>query len=246
MMGRGGQGTTRQTRRPHLSPRETVKLRRERVTFCARFDRKHGAGSAERFLALLTADECPFQLIGNRYGISRQRVQQIHRRFVEPVTGKSGRDRRLAHRLTVPHVTYPAPVRRVVDAALGAGCTVSHVTERYPSGSPITRRVQLLVNGVRCKIRRACPHRVGAEYHYDKAVVTLAGLRHAAVHVFVAERLYVVPTEDLRAVLFRHPHRRRACVYLPHGAMLEGSQGSLPWASYVDAWPGREKRRRAA
>jgi hypothetical protein len=221
----------------------------QRQNFCARFDRRHGLGAGEKLLALLTADAVPFQTLADAYGLSRERIRQIHAQWVKPVTGTSGRDRRLAHRLTVPHVAYPAAVRRVADAARQAGCTVSHVTERYPSGSPITRRVQLLINGVRCKIRRACPHRAFGKYDYDKAAFSPIGLAQAPVQVFVAAELFVVPAEVLRAAHFANPKRRRAVVYLPRELGREGYRGRIPWAAYVEAWPGREmrtKRRRAA
>ena len=183
---------------------------------------------------MLDDPQLSFQQIGQKLGLSKQRIFQLAKRF--GINGRQRqRERTLRREPYVIEEDYLPPVLDIIDKIKSYGYRVMPYNKLQPSRKTLRRSQRMvLVNGVLCVIQLRPPRKRrpnGREYaRFDVGSST----RRAKAAVFAMRRgrntkIYVVPTADLRKVEF---------IYIPADGKYAGS-GKKPrrdWTRYENAW----------
>ena len=185
---------------------------------------------------MLDDPQLSFQQIGQKLGLSKQRIFQLAKRF--GINGRQRqRERTLRREPYVIEEDYLPPVLDIIDKIKSYGYRVMPYNKLQPSQKTLRRSQRMvLVNGVLCVIqlrpaRKLRPN--GREYaRFDVGSRT----RQAKAAVFAMRKgrntkVYVVPTADLRNVSY---------VYIPANgkpaAKGSGKQPRRDWTRYENAW----------
>ena len=189
----------------------------------------------DRIRSMLDDPRFSFQQIGQKFGLTKQRIAQLAKDF--GIDGRQRqRERTLRREPYVIEKDYLPDVSAILDKIKSYGFRVLPYNKLQRSRKNQLRRSQkmVLVNGVLCVIqlrpaRKLRPN--GREYvRFDVGSRT----RRAKLAVFAMRRgrdtkIYIVPTADLRNVEF---------VYIPADGKYAGS-GKKPrrdWTHYENAW----------
>ena len=190
----------------------------------------------DRVRSMLDDPQLSFQQIGQKLGLSKQRIFQLAKGL-----GINGRQRQSERTLRrEPYVIeedYLPPVLDIIDKIKSYGYRVMPYNKLQPSQKTLRRSQRMvLVNGVLCVIqlrsaRKRRPN--GREYaRFDVGSRT----RQAKAAEFAMRKgrntkVYVVPTADLRNVSY---------VYIPANgkpaAKGSGKQPRRDWTRYENAW----------
>jgi len=204
----------------------------------ARFDRRDGKGAFLRLCAMLADPAFAYQQIGDKFGMTRQRIFSIATEL-----GVDGQQRRHDRAFRVqPHVIrqfkkYPPDIQAVIDKLRRARLHVAPYNAPQPR-APNRLRTSLkmiLVNGVLCTIQVRPAFKFWPNGREYARLDVGRDIRRAKAALFAVRRgrtmkLYVIPTSHLRNV---------SSVYIPaHGRYAVGSSKKprKVWTRYEEAW----------
>ena len=184
---------------------------------------------------MLDDPQLSFQQIGQKLGLSKQRIFQLAKRF-----GINGRQRQSERTLRrEPYVIeedYLPPVLDIIDKIKSYGYRVMPYNKLQPSRKTLRRSQRMvLVNGVLCVIQLRPARKFRPNGHEYARFDVGSRTRQAKAAVFAMRKgrntkVYVVPTADLRNVSY---------VYIPANGRYALGAGTKPqrdWTRYENAW----------
>jgi len=126
------------------------------MTIPTRFDRTHGKGASARLRSMLGDPGFAYQLIANKFGLTRQYIAQLANEL-----GINGRQRervrlsRREPRIIKKFTQYPSDIRAVMNKLRQAGLRVTPYNSPQPSTPNLLRTSlkMILVNGALCTIQ---------------------------------------------------------------------------------------------
>lgn len=207
-----------------------TKLRKDLLT--TQFEKLHGQDSSEQLLSLLRDSYETYQAIGQRFGVSRQRIYQLARKL--KIDGRQ-RERQRTLRRLFSWNGYSADVRAVIHTIKKLGFPVEPY-RTHRTGHVRLRKVwkqTVLINGVPCRIysRRHDGDTAGRGRYLDFYVGSRAKKAEAivlAVWKGHRSRFYVIPARDLRNV--------KSFVIPASGKYGDRNKAKRDWTAYEGAW----------
>jgi biotin operon repressor len=207
-----------------------TKLRKDLLT--TQFEKLHGQGSSEQLLSLLRDSYETYQAIGQRFGVSRQRIYQLAHKL--KIDGRQRERQRTLRRLFSSN-GYSADVGAVIHAIKKLGFDVepyrTHRTRHFRLRKVWKKTV--LVNGAPCRIYsrrhdrgtagrgRYLEFYVGSHAKKAEAIVLAVWKGHRS-------RFYVIPARDLTNV--------KSFVIPISGKYGGRNKPKQDWTAYEGAW----------